>query len=369
MTFFLDSTRFCFPCPVVYTEFPSRVIDGSQTQYKTLSYIKAGDIIVNKIWARNGSVAVVPESLAGCYGSGEFPTFTPIQEKLNPNWFHWFTKTKNFWEQCDEKSRGTSGKNRIRPEKFLEILIPLPSLTEQCRIVARVEELAAKIEEARGLRREAVEEAKKIVARARSEIFEEGLKGKTTNLNELVTLERGKFSYRPRNDPRFFGGDHPWIQIAEIESSSKHIQKWTQTLNDEGLKISRKFPKGTLLISIAATIGAVGILDFDCCIPDSIVAVTPQQGIDNEYIYHYFCYVRNHLETIAPQSAQKNINLEILSSLPVPILEISEQQRIAAYLDSLQAKIDLLKRLQSETSAELDALLPSILDKAFKGEL
>ena len=48
---------------------------------------------------------------------------------------------------------------------------------------------------------------------------------------------------------------------------------------------------------------------------------------------------------------------------------ISEQRRILAELDALQAEVDALNRLQAETAAELDALLPSILDKAFKGEL
>src|SRR5437660_5547454 len=62
-------------------------IDGSQTRYSALSHVETDDIIVNKIWARNGSVAVVPQYLAGSYGSGEFPTFTPIQEKMNPRWF------------------------------------------------------------------------------------------------------------------------------------------------------------------------------------------------------------------------------------------------------------------------------------------
>jgi len=124
-----------------------------------------------------------------------------------------------------------------------------------------------------------------------------------------------------------------------------------------------------LLISIAATIGAVGILNFDCCIPDSIVAVTPKRGTDSEYLYHYLAYLRSHLEQVAPQSAQKNINLEILSPLPIPALPLPEQHRIIAYLDNLQVKIDALKRLQAKTAAELDALLPSVLDKAFKGEL
>ena len=95
----------------------------------------------------------------------------------------------------------------------------------------------------------------------------------------------------------------------------------------------------------------------------------PKQNVSSEYLYQYFSYVRSHLEQLAPQSAQKNINLEILSSLPVPCLSLPEQQRIVAYLDELQAKVDALKRIQAGTSAELDALLPSVLDKAFKGEL
>jgi type I restriction enzyme, S subunit len=185
----------------------------------------------------------------------------------------------------------------------------------------------------------------------------------------VATLQRGRFSYRPRNDPRFFGGRHPWIQISEIESSSKYIRHWTETLNDEGLAISRKFPKGTLLISIAATIGAVGILDFDCCVPDSVVGITPNAEQDSIFLYHYLGFVRKHLEHVAPQSAQKNINLEILAPLPVPTLRIEEQERIAAYLDDMESRVDTLRCLQAEAAAELEALLPSVLDQAFRGEL
>jgi len=117
-------------------------------------------------------VAVVPEKLAGCYDSSEFPTFLPKPDKLIPEWFHLITKTKPFWEQCDEKSRGTSGQNRIRPEKFLVIKIPLPPVEEQRRIVARIEALAGKIEEARGLRREANEEAPLLLTLASKSPFE-----------------------------------------------------------------------------------------------------------------------------------------------------------------------------------------------------
>ena len=132
--------------------YEREAIDGAATKYAQLFRADTGDVIVNKIWARNGSVAVVPGALAGCFGSGEFPMFAPIPARLEPRWIHWLTKTRSFWAQCDAKSQGTSGKNRIRPERFLEIEIPLPPLAEQRRIVARIEELAAKIEEAHALR-------------------------------------------------------------------------------------------------------------------------------------------------------------------------------------------------------------------------
>jgi type I restriction enzyme S subunit len=105
-------------------------LDGGKTKYKMLSRVEKDDIIVNKIWARNGSVAVVTELQGGCYASNKFPTFRPITDKSDPCWLHWYTKTSSFWQQCDEKSRGTSGKNRIRPERFLEIEIPSETATE-----------------------------------------------------------------------------------------------------------------------------------------------------------------------------------------------------------------------------------------------
>ncbi len=58
-----------------------------------------------------------------------------------------------------------------------------------------------------------------------------------------------------------------------------------------------------------------------------------------------------------------------LEAMPIPVPSLPEQRRIVAELDALQAQVDALKRLQAETAAELDALLPAVLDKAFKGGL
>jgi|SanBayMetagenome_1026888.scaffolds.fasta_scaffold14629_2 type I restriction enzyme S subunit len=331
--------------------------------------IKPGDLVISGINAAKGSIAIyAKENTKPIAATIHYGAYIVNQERSDIQYLWLLLRSRTFQDLLLQYVPGGI-KTELKAKRLLPIPIPLPPLDEQRRIVARIEELATKVEEARGLRRQSVEEAEALIIANQAKIFQEAYKKQVTRFDQIATLERGKFSHRPRNDPRFFGGEHPWIQIAEIESSGKYISDWSQTLNDEGLAISRKFPKGTLLISIAATIGAVGILDFDCCIPDSIAAITPNSGTESEYIYHYLCYIRSNLEQIAPQNAQKNINLKIIAALPVPELPPGEQHRIVAYLDDLQAKIDGLKRLQAETATELDALIPSILDKAFKGEL
>jgi len=345
------------------------VVSGGEISGQKRFVVRQQQFLLSRIDARNGAFGLVPDFLDGAVVSNDFPAFNLDTSRIVPGFLGWMSKTQGFVDLCKAASEGTTNRVRLKIDHFLDTEIPLPPLNEQRRTVARIEELAAKIEEAQKLRRQAAEEAEALLIADRIRIFDDAMKMDKIRLDDAANLERGKFSHRPRNDPRFFGGPHPWIQIGEIESSGKYIHNWTQTLNDEGLSISRKFPKGTLLVSIAATIGAVGILDFDCCVPDSIVAVTPESKFDSEYIYHYLVYLRSHLETVAPQSAQKNINLKILSPLPIPNLSHQEQRRIVARLDELQAQVDGLKKHQVHTAEELDALLPSVLDRAFRGQL
>ena len=93
--------------------------------------------------------------------------------------------------------------------------------------------------------------------------------------------------------------------------------------------------------------------------------------VDVEYLYHYF-QSPGYWSQITDEktgTGQPNVNGQKLANIHVPVPPLEEQRRIVAYLDGLQGKVDALKALQSQTQAELDALLPSVLDKAFKGEL
>jgi type I restriction enzyme, S subunit len=80
--------------------------------------------------------------------------------------------------------------------------------------------------------------------------------------------------------------------------------------------------------------------------------------------------IRESVEAFCTTTAGNiGISATDLKTISIPVPPLPEQRRFVAYLDNLQAKVDALKQLQAETQAELDSLLPSILDKAFKGEL
>ena len=355
-------------------------IDGSQTKYQMLSRVETDDIIVNKIWARNGSVAVVPSDLAGCYGSGEFPTFIPNRTQLEPRWFHWLTKTKYFWKQCDEKSQGTSGKNRIRPEQFLRITIPLPPLEEQRRLVARIEEIAAKIEEARGLRHEAVEEAEKVMVEAEFQMWPDESLEIAAGLEEVTTfLARGRYSEQGDSTHYLIKTQH----VQQRQYVRSHITLALE-VTPKVLPDATARP-GDILIacSAAGCLGRVAqFMETDqVASTDTHVAIARAnpQVILPEYLYAYLRGAQGQIQLRSRERGDwtrekvgfrlTELNLADLKRVPVPLPSHERQQHIVAYLDNLQSKVDKLKRMQTETSAELDALLPFILDNAFKGEL
>lgn len=165
------------------------------------------------------------------------------------------------------------------------------------------------------------------------------------SFDQVAMLERGKFSARPRNDPKFFGGSYPFIQTGDVSNSQGDIQTYSQTLNEAGLKVSKLFPKDTLFFTIAANIGDVGFASFDTACPDSLIGITPNNRVNRHWLYHELKSRKSSFESLATQNAQLNINLEKLRPYLLPIPPILEQRAIATALsdvDALLAKIDQL---------------------------
>jgi type I restriction enzyme S subunit len=247
---------------------------------------------------------------------------------------------------------------------FANFQIPLPPLATQKRI-------AEILDAADALRRKDQELLKKYDELAQAifiDMFGDPVKNEkgweTKQFKELGTLDRGVSKHRPRNAPELLGGIYPLIQTGDVANSGGIITKHKATYSDLGLKQSKLWEKGTLCITIAANIAKTGILDFDACFPDSIVGFKPNEKISNsKFIQYWIGFLQKILEDNAPESAQKNINLEILRGLDVicPPIELQNE---------FENKLYKVNSLKNKSSNKIDDdLFESLIQKAFNGEL
>lgn len=181
------------------------------------------------------------------------------------------------------------------------------------------------------------------------------------SLAEISIIERGKFSARPRNDPKYFGGIIPFIQTGDISRSNGRNVTFSQTLNEKGLIVSRLFPKNSLYFTIAANIGDVALVDFESACPDSLVVFKEKQNIDKTWLYHALSDKKSEFEVIATSNAQLNINLEKLNPYLLSIPPKEEQTAIANALSDVDALIQELEKLIAKKQAIKTATMQQLL--------
>jgi type I restriction enzyme S subunit len=334
-------------------------IDGANTKYSNFNRIEVGDLVLNKIWARNGAVAVATHELAGTYVSTEFPTYTLDLSRIDPQWMRLITKWRGFWSACDDKAQGTSGKNRIKPQQFLAIGIPLPSLAEQQSIVARLDSLAEKTRQLE-THLDAVErDAEHLLAlRFRDAIANAPLR----TMAKIAPLVR-------REQSIDLNGSYPELGIRSFGKGTFH--KTALSGGDVGTKRLFSIEPGDLLFSnVFAWEGAIAIAQtedagrfgshrFITCVPD-------QRLTSADFLRYYFLTNEGMLKIseASPGGAGRNrtLGLEKLMAIEVPIPPLKTQQTF----DRLQAEVAALKAKHTAIRAANAALLPATLERIFQ---
>lgn len=176
-------------------------------------------------------------------------------------------------------------------------------------------------------------------------------------LPELGEFGRGVSKHRPRNDPKLLGGEYPLIQTGDIANAGLYITSYNSTYSELGLKQSKMWDKGTLCITIAANIAKTSILEFDACFPDSVVGFTANEKTNNIFIHYWFSFFQAILESQAPESAQKNINLKILSELKVIVPEKEKQDEFVEFIHQVDKSKVAVQKALDETQILFDSLM------------
>lgn len=346
-----------------------REVTGSEIASSRRFVARAGQFILSRIDARNGAFGLVPDSLDGAVVSNDFPLFTPNTSRLLPAFLDWMAKTCSFVELCKAASEGTTNRVRLQEQGFLRTTIPLPPLPEQRRVVARIEELAAKINEARTHRRQAAEEAGKLVLSILHRLFVNDASDWET-LPMEAAIEISDRQVDPTL-PEY--SSLPHISGENMESNTCRLLPW-RTANEDGVKSNNYlFSPGTVLYSkIRPYLRKAVFADFaGVCSAD----VYPIRIISPEVDPHFLKWTlvaepfTDYANRLSGRTRMPKLNRKQLFAFKLKRPSLREQRRIVAELEESHAQGDALKKLQAETAAELDALLPSILDKAFKGDL
>lgn len=283
-------------------------------------------------------------------------------QKLDTRYlFHWMSK---YVERLRELSIGGVIKY-IKMGMLTDAEIPLPPLEEQKRISAILD----KADALRRKRQHAIDLTDQLLRFAFLDMFGDPVtnpKGwEIVKFGAVGQLDRGKSKHRPRNDPILLGGNHPLIQTGDVASSGGYITTYKSTYSDVGLKQSKKWPIGTLCITIAANIANTGILEFEACFPDSVVGFSPNELVTVEYIQAWLGFLQKIIEDAAPESAQKNINLAILRDLEIPLPDVEKQKEFSQIVHRVKNTKE--KFLSGER--KIMHLFDSLTQQAFRGEL
>ncbi len=353
------------------------VLTGAEIAASRQMVARRGQFILSRIDARNGALGIVPDELDEAIVTNDFPTFNVVENRLLPTYLGWMCRTASFVEECKRASEGTTNRVRLQEGKFLAREIPLPPLVEQRRVVAQIEELAAQIHEARTLRRTSELETAAFLQAAKRMVLSTAKNGKRPKLKKIADLRYGiSAPISNATDPAL---GQPIIRMANISldgdldlTDMRYIPASPEKQKEFSLQ------RGDLLLNwrsgSAQHVGKTAIFDHEgeYLFASFLLRIRPVREIVlPEFLKLTLNFMRAEGVFLDAQRFQVNtkLNASEFGEFEISVPLLPEQRRIVAELDALQAEVDALKRLQAETAAELDALLPSILDKAFKGEL
>lgn len=346
------------------------ILTGAEIAASLQMVARGGQFILSRIDARNGALGIVPPELDEAIVTNDFPVFKVLDNRMLPGYLGWMCRTASFVEECQRASEGTTNRVRLQEDRFLAREIPLPPLAEQRRVVARIEGLAAQIREARTLRQEADREAEEMVVamahRAELAAEEKAKAGwKRTQLSKLIEFVDDSHKVLPHRS-------YPNLGIYSFGRGLFHKKPI------DGLATSakslRRVKAGQFIYSrLFAFEGAYGMVteEFDGAFVSQeypTFECNPRY-IRAEFLAAYFkpSHVWKDVATgsqgLGDRRQRVQADKVLAHELWLP--PITWQNRLA----EVHQEVGSLKGLQAEIAAELDALLPTILDRAFKGKL
>jgi type I restriction enzyme, S subunit len=348
------------------------------------------DVLVAKITPcfENGKGAFVQGLFYGVgYGTTELYVLNAGSELL-PRFLFYLTISDEFRINGEAAMKGAAGQKRVPNEFIQNFRVCLPQIDIQKQIADYLDQEITKIDTLIAEKERVILLSEEKLESLMNHVITNGLdlnvpfkpsgvewlgdvpkQWKVLKIKHLTKILRGKFSHRPRNDPKLYDGKHPFIQTGDVANANKFIFEYTQTLNEDGYAVSKEFPAGTLVMTIAANIGDMAILDFNACFPDSIVGFIPFDKTEIFFLYYLFVAMRKLFLSTAVLNTQLNLNVERIGELYTVVPPLKEQIEIINFLDKEIQRIDALNTNIQESIALLKERRSALITAAVTGQI
>jgi type I restriction enzyme S subunit len=338
--------------------------------------IQPGDLVVSGINAAKGAIAIYDSSeQVPAAATIHYSAYAIKEDRADRRFLWWLLRSNTFREILKDHVPGGI-KTELKAKRLLAVPIPLPSLPEQRRIVVKIEQVAAKIGLAHGIHLHATEEAEALVGSFFRRIAADTLA--TGTLGDVLACPP-KNGWSARCDNAEDGT--PILTLAAVTGYQYRATEFKRTSMFTKPDAHYWLQPGDLLITRSNTpelVGHAAIYSgapFPCIYPDLMMRLSPRESaVERRFVWYWLQspVARDFIERTAKGTSptMRKISQSNVMGIPFPTsLPLVEQRRIAAKLDALQARMECLKAFQAQTAAELDALLPSILDRTLSGRL
>ena len=316
--------------------------------------VNAGDVLIS--WSASLGIYIWQKETAVLNQH----IFKVVFDKVEIDKGFFVYQVESILEKAASSAHGATMKHLTKPV-FDALPFYLPGINKQKEIANRL----SKVNDLISMRKKQLQKLDDLVKARFIEMFGDPVSNPfglpTKKLSELGSLDRGRSQHRPRNDPELLGGPYPLIQTGEVSAAGLYITEYHNTYSEIGLKQSKMWKAGTLCITIAANIAQTAIMTFDACFPDSVVGFVPNDEVNALYIHYWFGFFQKILEDQAPQVAQKNINLKILSDLNVIVPERKTLEQFEAFVSQVdKSKLSIQQGLE-----KLETLKKSLMQQYF----
>ena len=351
--------------------FEREAIVNGGTSYRHFYQLKAEHVVMSQLFGWEGALALSSEAFAGRFLSPQFPTFLCEETQLDRAYLGWLLRRRAFWEDLGSRASGMGDRRRtLTPEALFACEVPLPPLPEQRRIVAQIEEQATLISEARTLRVQAVEEAERLLVGMAHRLDLDDSAKRDASWRRMLLVD----CLRLVDDSARVVADQSYPNLGIYSFGRGLFRKSPIDGAATSAKTLRRVRAGQFIYSrLFAFEGAYGLVDnafdghyvsneyptFDC--DPSLLRV--------EFLSAYFkappAWRAVAIGSKGLGHRRQRVQPDQLLGHAMWIPPLSWQEQLV----KVWHKVVELRRVQDETIAELDALLPAILDRAFKGEL